>query len=291
MKKIKEGAVKCQMADLLFDVEVRNNPMPANSEYAKLVIGQLNGSDFFLNACSDRYELVKNASIFPRIEELLGVNGIEYESNYRNWDNVRFYGDLLITDNRYRYDVMNNGDYITPMLRVQHSYNGLTKYRIIFGYFRRFCENGLVIPVKEMQEFNLCLTGKHTASILLSLKKLDDTLKFFANNAKQVTQSITTKYELLGGRMVTNVQDRITEVLNHNKVIVIEQENFNTVDIITNNIFAEANNPQMNYNGKVNDWLIWQGINQYIYDGRNIVAPEKLVDLDSNVLEYMLKHA
>jgi hypothetical protein len=41
------------------------------------------------------------------------------------------------------------------------------------------------------------------------------------------------------------------------------------------------------YNGKINDWLIYNGVNQYIFDDRrNIVAPEKRIETDSKVFEY-----
>jgi len=42
----------------------------------------------------------------------------------------------------------------------------------------------------------------------------------------------------------------------------------------------------------VNDWLIYNGINQYINDdSRNIASPEKRRETDSKVLEYMLEYS
>jgi hypothetical protein len=154
------------------------------------------------------------------------------------------------------------------------------------------CSNGLVIAIEDMKQYNLNIVGKHTASILHSFEELDKMLKFFCSDAKQVNQKIVQKYELLGGRIVANVEDRIKEVLSIGKIIAVENQNFNTVESIAQRIRSEANNTALGYNGKVNDWLIYNGVNGYIFDDtRNIVATEKRIETDSKVFEYMLSNA
>ena len=284
------GAVECTLQDLLFPVEIRNEEMPTNSEFSRMVVGQLNGGDFKLNQCSPRYELFPNANIFPEIERILDSNNIQYRAEYSHIDNVRFYVDYIITDTRYTYTMKGTSDTIFPKLSVQHSYNGKTKYKIIFGYFRLICTNGLTIPVQEMKRFNLVIVGKHTEAIKHSFAQLDGMLKFFVAEADLVIGTITNRYETLGGRMVANVQDRIKEVLGAAKIIAVENNKFNTVTDILNRIKAEANNPTLGYNGRVTDWLVYNGINQYVNDdSRNIVAPELRMETDSKVLEYMLE--
>jgi len=286
------GAVECTLQDLLFPVEIREEEMPSNSEFSRMVVGQINGGDFKLNQCSPRYELFPNADIFPEIERVLDSNNIKYEAKYSHIDNVRFYVDYKITDTRYAYTMKGTTDEICPLLRVQHSYNGKTKYKIIFGYFRFICSNGLVVAVQEMKRFNLVIVGKHTEAIKHSFAQLDGMLKFFVAEADLVIGTITGRYETLGGRMVTNVQDRIKEVLGAAKIIAVENNKFNTVNDILNRIQVEANNPQLGYNGRVTDWLVYNGINQYVNDdSRNIVAPELRMETDSKVFEYMLENA
>lgn len=281
----------CSRDYMLFPVEMRDEEMPSNSDYCKRIVGQINGGDFLLNQCSPVYELVPNIEIFPKIEEVLDNNGIKYVAKYTHVKHVRFYADYTITDNRYAYNMNGTGDTIQPMLRVQHSYNGLTKYRITFGYFRLVCSNGLVIPVKEMEEFNLVIVGKHTESIKLSFKKLDIMLHNFTQNAKQITTQITAKYEQLGGVWVANPQDRIAEVLKACDIAAVDNNKFNTIDNILERIEKEANSNALGYNGKVNDWLIYNGINQYLNDNdRNIAVPEKRMETDSKVLEYLLEY-
>jgi hypothetical protein len=235
MSKVKRGQIICMLADLLFPVELRENPRRTNSEYKKVVVGTLeDGEEIDLNYCSNRYELVPNAVIFPNIEKILNEHGIKFEVQYSHTSNARFYANYVITDERYRYKIKGTNDEICPVLRVQHSYNGLTKYRIMFGYFRVICSNGLTVPVQEMSKYNLVIIGKHTSSILRSLKQLDTLLSQFANEAKQITADITEKFEMLANRPVADVKARVEQVLRQNKIGMVDNKNFNTVDNIAN---------------------------------------------------------
>ena len=286
------GLTVCTIDELNFPVEIRNNPMPHNSEYDKIIVGQLDGGDFFLNACSSKYELVKNENIFPRIGEILDQHNINYDVEFTHTNHVRFYANYVITDTRLGYTMNDTNDRIQPVLRVQHSYNGLTKYKIVFGYFRLICSNGLVIAVEEMKQYNLALTGKHTKSIIGSLKQLDTLLTIFADDSEDIRTKLVDKYEILGGRAVTNVLDRVKEVMVENSLGIIQNSKFDTLEDITRRIMSEANDNSLGYNGKVNDWLVYNGINQYINDDTlNIAAPEKRQETDSKVFEYMLAHA
>jgi hypothetical protein len=290
--KAKKGNQICGLNDILFPVELINNPRTTNSEYSKVVTGVINGVEMDLNYCSPVYELIKNDDIFPNIKSVLENNNIEHTVEYSHTNNVRFYANYRITDNLYKYELKNTNDFIEPLLRVQHSYNGLTKYRIQFGYFRLICSNGMVIPIEEMKQFNLNIDGKHTESIKKSFFQLDYILKNFVLNAGQITEAITKKYELLGGREVTNIEDRVNEVLNFVKITAVDNNKLNTLNYITNVIKNESTSEKLNYNGKVTDFLIYNGINQYINDNSlNIAAPEKRIETDSKIFEYMLVNA
>jgi hypothetical protein len=303
MSKVKRGQIICELANLLFPVELIDNPRRTNSEYKKVVVGTLADGEIDLNYCSNRYELVPNSIIFPNIEKILNEHGIKFEVQYSHTNNARFYANYVITDERYRYKIKGTNDEICPVLRVQHSYNGLTKYRIMFGYFRVICSNGLTVPVQEMSKYNLVIIGKHTSSILRSLKQLDTLLSQFANEAKQITADITEKFEMLANRPVADVKARVEQVLRQNKIGMVDNKNFNTVENIASRILAEANSTAriinldnkertLGYNGKVNDWLVYNGINQYLGDDNvNIASPEKRMETDTKVFEYMLRNA
>jgi hypothetical protein len=303
--------------EILFDVEMIDNPEPANSEYSYIVKGYgdftttkpvprvrknnrgrlvtelvpetTTSKELNLNYCSYRYELVPNADIFPVVRQLLIKHGIEFEEKYSHIGYARFYAQFIITDKRYAHRINGStSDWVYPMLKVQHSYNGQTKYKIIFGYYRIICTNGLVIPVEEMKHYNLSMVGKHTEAIKKSLKKLNNTLNFFVKNREQVKLAITAKYETLAGNVVEKWQDRVDEVMN---VVGINESNKNAVDTkgyIQKQIAKEMDQ----YGGRVNDWLIYNALNHYIYDvdnsGTNVKAPEVRAELDSKVFEYLL---
>ena len=229
-----------------------------------------------VNSCSDRYELVPNTEIFPVIEQILLDKKIEFDVNYSMVNNAIFYVTYTINDPRYLYPIEGTNDYVKPQITVMHSYNGLVKYKIIFGYFRLVCTNGLTIPIAEMSEFNLCIIGKHTKSILESLHKLNDILTVFSNDAENICKSITSKYNLLAKSIPVSVVTRIENSLKEAGIIAVDNKSLNTLQYIINKAEQDANNVELGYNGTVNDWLIYNAINSYLFDSTlNITAQEK----------------
>jgi len=291
-KREKKGLIECTLNDLVFPVELRDNPRNTNREYSRVVTGILNGDEIDLNYCSPYYQLVPNADIFPKVEEIFRRNNIDFSVVYQQLNNAMFYANYVIEDPDFAYRIPNTNDVIKFRFEFQHSYNGLWKYMGIAGFYRLVCSNGLVIPVKEMKKYNLQLVGKHTNTILHSVEEFQTLLLSVANDLRTVKTEIVANYELLGGRMVTKVNDRITEVLKAGNIIAVENSKFNTVNDILNRINKEANDPALGYGGKVNDWLVYNGVNQYINDNNlNTATPEKRRTTDSKVFEYMLENA
>lgn len=310
---VKSNEIPASLNEILFDVELKENPRNTNSAHAYVVTGygKFNVStpmldkygkkvvrknatvtineiveELDINYCSDYYELVPNVEIFPVIRQTLIDHDIEFIESYSHIDNARFYAHFRITDERYAFYVGHSTDKVQPVINVQHSYNGQTKYRIQFGYFRLICSNGVTIAVEEMKEYNLSIVGRHTKSILRSLEQLNDTLTYFVNNADQIKLAVTAKYNTLAGNWVENWNDRVTEVLNTNKIIIVEtKKGNNTLQYIKEVIDSEKHL----YDNKINDWLIYNAINRYINDDTiNIKAPEIRAELDSKVFESML---
>lgn len=287
----KTTITNCTLTEMCFPVRVEDEPMACNKEYSKMVIGTIDGVETKLNQMSDVYSLVPNDEIFPSIEEVLNEANINFSVKYSHINNARFYADYTIEDKGLAYQMKGTNDAIKPMLRVRHSYNGLTKYSITFGYFRLVCSNGLVIPVEEMNEFNLSLGGKHTESIRGSIEQLKSTLDYFVRNYDKINNSIMSKYEVLGGRNLTSPEKRIEFVLKSNGINVLENSKFNTLNHIMNTIRTEANLSELKYKGRVNDWLVYNGINQYLNDNdRNVMTPEVREDKDRKVFEFMLRN-
>lgn len=289
--KAKKGTTKCTLNDLTFPVELRDNPRKTNSEYNKVVTGIIDGEEIDLNYCSSVYELIPNETIFPKVEDIFRSKGIAFSVDYSHSNNARFYGNYTIEDPRFGYRMAGTNDVIKFVWRFQHSYNGLTKYKGIAGFYRLICSNGLTIPVAEMKEYNLCIEGKHTSTIIRSLEEFERILIDVTNNLGEVKTAITDRYETLGNMWVVKPEKRIEEVLEASGIIAVDNNKFSTVNDIMNKINKESQNTSLGYNGKVNDWLIYNGINQYIHDdSRNIAAPEKRRETDSKVLEYLLTY-
>ena len=325
--KIKSGTTPCTLKELCFPVELIDNPNRSNQEHSKIVTGVITekfpffsddeiavmretmtddeidmkvgenpatievNSEIDLNYCSPRYELIPNDMIFPEVENVLRKNGIKFRAKYSHTNHARFYGSFIIDDKRFSHVMRDGGDVIKFVWNFQHSYNGLTKYKGIAGFYREICSNGLVVPVKEMKKYNLAIEGKHTASILRSLEEFNEVLIDVITDLPKIKADIVKNYEKLGGCWVDNPEDRIKEVLMASKINIIENSNFDTLKSITKSINKEAKKKNLKYGGRVNDWLIYNGINQYIHnDSRNIVSPEKRRETDSKVLEYMLEY-
>jgi len=292
MTATKVGQTICTLDEMCFPVEMRDNERLTNREYSKVVTGVIDGEEIDLNYCSPVYQLVPNSDIFPKVVEILEQKRIKYSAQFSHTQNARFYGNFIIEDPRFAYIMQGTNDMIKFMWNFQHSYNGLTKYRGVAGFYRLICTNGMVVPVEEMNEYNLVVQGKHTSSILHSLQDFSSIMENVTNNLGVVKNSIVAKYELLGGRWIANPKDRVLEVLKASKITPVENAKFNTVNDILARIQKEANDTGLGYNGRVNDWLVYNGINQYVNDdSRNIAAPEKRRETDSKVLEYMLEYA
>ena len=297
---LKRGTTIATLDEICFPVELIDNPNKTNREYSKIVVGEVDGEDMDLNYCSPRYELVPNEMIFPKVEEIFTQHGIKFDAEYSHTDHARFYGNFIVEDSRFAYKMAGTNDEIKFLWSFQHSYNGLTKYKGLCGFHRVVCTNGLTVPVQEMQEYNLALEGKHTASILRSLEEFSQILVNVTNNLGQVKTAVTSRYETLGkrwmdghgGKMVKRTEDRITEVLKATGINIVDRPTLRTMPTIMAAINKEAKKVGFGYNGRINDWLIYNGINQYIHDDKlNIASPEKRRDKDSKVLEYMLEYA
>lgn len=303
MAKFKSNIIETSNINaLLFGVEkVPFTDFQANSDYSHQIIAYPNmereitvvnnngemvtetvkePTKLLVNACSDRYNLIPNSEIFVPIRNMLQDAKIKFNESYKIINNARFYGSYSFMEKGIEVE---SGDIIFPKLNIGHSYNGLTKYIIQFGYFRLICSNGLVVPYEGTKELNLSYKGKHTLLLNHRLEELLERINIFTNKGKDVTQS----FKDMTDRWIKNPNDRITEVLNANKIRIVETKDFSTLNFINNIIQAETN--QLHRNDKVNDWHIYNGINQYLFKNDRINdAPEISAEKDSAVLNWLI---
>lgn len=252
----------------------------SSTEYG--IFGEIDGNTILLNTCSDVYELVPNEKIFPVIEKILKKGNIPFDVTYKMIDHSRFYADYTLKTGAV--SVGNNKDKIYPVIRVTHSYNGLLKYKVIFGWFRLICGNGLVLPVEGKEEANVSIVGKHTKQILASLDQLMDKIKTFISNPDGM---YTKKFETLANRWVNDWQTRIVEIMT---VSGVGKRGYNQIEAI-----LEAESDSLN-GGRVNDWLIYNAFNYHIFnaktsDGKEYAtAPNLRYDQDKKVFDVIYKN-
>jgi hypothetical protein len=286
-----------ELQDLLFDVELIDNPENTNSEYSKIIKATFpKGSDLFhkhgsykhLNYCSPTTNLLTNRATFPIIEQMLEDAKCVFSKSYKINSNLTVAHAVYIITEVNGIDVgidLGNGDNIYPTLMVTNSYNGLKMASFLFGYFRMICSNGIVIPLEGKEESNLHIKGKHTQKLDLSFGTLVEKLHTFIG----VQGEVKERFNVLTDRMIVNYGERIEEVMNATKV-GYSRDQFNGVyDSIKNEALE-------NYNGKVNDFLIYNGINALIFKGtnsdgkKNSALPEVKRKLDRNVFEFIMNN-
>lgn len=267
--------------DLMFPVRMEEwTETECNPDQQFSVFVNPRGFDIKVCTCSDVYELVQNQDVFGVARQILLDSGIVFSESYEIINDARFYGTFIIEGHDFE---LQDGDVIKPIFKLNHSYNGQTKYSMSFGYFRMICSNGLVIPLDEKSEYNLNLKGKHTKKINKSLESLFEKITYFVEN----TDVYAENFKMLANRIVFDVSGRIEEILKATGIASIDNKVFNTLNWILNVIEFEADQLSL---GIVTDWLIYNGINRYLYsENRNGEVPETKQNLDASVLNYIIK--
>jgi hypothetical protein len=64
---------KTTLSEILFPVEVVNNPIKTLDKFSRIVVGKINGNEHHLNYCGNYYNLLKTEDIFPGIEKLFTI--------------------------------------------------------------------------------------------------------------------------------------------------------------------------------------------------------------------------
>lgn len=255
------------------------------------IFADLDGKSTLLNTCSDTYELLPNSSLFPVVEKILTDAKIKYTVSYKMLDFSRFDAEFDIQTGGV--SVGNSTDLIYPKLIITHSYNGLLKYKMTFGYFRMICSNGLVVPVEGMEESNFTIVGKHTAKILKSLDGLLEKIQYFTKNNEKFTE----KFIEVADRWVEKWEDRVLAVVESTSVGIRGAKWNEKTQQYEGQIFDKIREEAAALNkGKVNDWLIYNGINFHIFNavtskGKEYdTAPNLRRDADKKVWDTIYKY-
>ena len=272
------------LSDLMFSVKKVETEsitgIPSNSDYSHTIIGLTSDGEKHLNFCSNRYELVPVSTFAPQIRQIVINKGLKFTENYRMLNNSVFYGEMIIDDKNFY--IGEKSDKLQMRLFWRHSYNGLENYTLDLGTFKRvLCSNGLWITKYDNENFGLSITGKHTQKIKISLEALTEKLTYVLENDVLETV-IKTSFAPLYDNWVKNWQDRLIEVMNVSKIGTTKTN----IELISNVIAKEAN---ILYKGSVNNWLIYNGINSFMFnDANNNAYESKRQATDNKVLSTLL---
>ena len=275
-----------ELKDLLFDVEMIDNPVKTNNEYSKMIVANIDGEKNHLNYCSPRFMLLKNIDVFPVIENMLIDANCGFIKAYSmNDDKTAFHAQYIIKEKNginLGVDVGGKGDKIYPTALIDNSYNGMSQGSLTFGFFRLICSNGLVIPLEGKEETNYQIKGKHTQRLSFSFGMLVNKIDLFLNQQSRMKE----KFEVLTDRIVPTYEERVLEVLVANDISTSVEQ----FKAIANTIRNESNQ----LGTKVNDFLIYNGINSHIFKGidkngnKSKAQPEVKRKLDKKVFSYMM---
>lgn len=254
--------------------------MVTNTEYSKVVVAiKNNGTTKALNFCSKVYKLLNPFEYWTKISDLLIKNNIEFEFQAEIKNDVFFNAKFLLkkmNGESLGLTVGNKKDALYYSIFLGSSLNGLQMYSICGGFFRLICSNGMKIWFNKDQAFEY--KGKHTGSMENALNSLEANLNEFIK--VKGFKTLTKKFNLLYNTKVVNYGQRVEEVM---KAVGIKKG----LDDITATIKTE-----MSELGEMvcNDWLIYNGINNAIYDNaKNVKSSDVRDELDRKVFAEIIR--
>lgn len=240
-----------QLQEILFDVKKVETksilPMYAtNSENEFAIIGKFkDNSEKILNFCAERYTLMDNSRIYPELEKLFTSNQStkDFTRIVRSKEDALF--DVNYSFPKVKGLVGNSKDGLIAGANIGNSYNGK---RVLTGSIfanRLVCTNGLwgvgsILDVKN----------RHTDIVEVAVQRLFiEILESINTFSRQIEQ-----FNLLASSTVLDWQSKTIEIAEKTG---IKKFHADAISIIKN----ESNEF---YGGVVNDWLIYNGLNQII---------------------------
>jgi len=233
-----------------------------------VVVHSPSQGDIIVNFCSEGYGLIPTEDLFPPLEKELKKH-CKFDATYQVLNHGRFYVEYNLKGMEYK---IGKKDAMSPILRIQHSYNSQIGYRVEFGFYRLICENGMWGIKFEAAE-----TIYHTAgNIQIIIDQTMDSVDKFIEEAEDVKG----QYEILGGRKIRNYKDRIKEVMEATKFYQVEEQ-----------IILRVETEKKEHKLPMTDWLVYNAFNYQLNHNKVLTAPpETKLKRDKEVFAYMLEN-
>jgi len=266
--------------------------MEANPHCVDAIIGTINGNDSLLATCGERYNLISNQELLAPI--LLLLAGYEYEIDITIRNRSTFEIKINITDKRLAVSVGNSKDLIFPSIGINRSYDGKSPYFVYAGYFRMVCKNGVIVPLEN--SVYASIKGKHTEKFSETIAKINSVVEKIVKDVEKTSKDTKKRFEVLYDTKVENYADRVVEVMSAVGLKPIKSGTLNGVDWertdnLDHVLASIRTEMAVLEEDQVNDWLIYNGINAYIYDNdANVKSDEIRKTTDRKVYDYLVKN-
>lgn len=229
-----------------------------------------NPNGVVVNNCSADYGLLPNRDIFPILEESL-ASEFKFVATRNVSDLSKFYVEYKLQGKEFSISPKTGKrDIISPVLRIQHSYNSRILFDVMFGFYREICTNGLW-GYQYASEFVLSHTKNNVDKIVE--KTMNATVKFM-----EEANFVRDKYQFLAnGEIVTNLEERVDEI--------IENTNFHQ---LREDILERIRKEHQVDGLPITDYLIYNGFNFQLNHNTKIkMQPEHKVKLDRKVFSFI----
>lgn len=244
-------------------------PSAHNSQ--TVIVTRPDGVDQIVNFASESYGLLDNNEFFPALEQSMRDNGFRFDVNYSHIDFCKYYAQYTIDGRDLNIGQTKYQDKVKPMVKIMRSYSSQIGFRLVLGFYRQICSNGMW-GTKWLQQANLKHTNGNLDKMYVSI---NDTIQKFLDEA----QDIAEEFQVIGDRSVTNWTDRVQEIAASTDFSAKHIE-----DVVSRINFEHNNN-----NLPITDWLIYNGFNYQLNHSDKInSAPEVKVKLDKDIFKHIL---
>lgn len=235
-----------------------------------------------LNFCSSRYNLVKNVIVFKPVEDYLKERKIDYIRKVKIINKSKFYVDYIIKQRKETDSVKG----IFPKISIWNSYDGGSIMRYEFGFYRLVCSNGLTVPDGDVTQKSF----KHSKIEKIVKGDVINTLmeiKNFIDNSSDVVEN----FEKLAKIKVTKKKiSVIGERIGLSKKIIQCAEERYDLEANPGIEYLNEHGEVVKHNGsEKNLFLVYNALNYGIYNTNLKELPEKKLEKDKKLINFLLK--
>jgi hypothetical protein len=235
-----------------------------------------------LNFCSSRYNLVKNIIVFKPIEDYLKERKIDYIRKVKIINKSKFYVDYIIKQRKDTDSVKG----VFPKISIWNSYDGGSIMRYEFGFYRLVCSNGLTVPDRDVTQKSF----KHSKIEKIVKGDVINTLmeiKNFIDNSSTIVEN----FEKLAKIKVTKKKiSVIGEQIGLSKKIIQCAEERYDLESNPGIEYLNEHGEVVKHNGsEKNLFLLYNALNYGIYNTNLKELPEKKLEKDKKLMNFLLK--